>query len=871
MRRGAIRVSAIVAALLLAVTLVAGPDAASAWQGAAGRTVELDVRVWQHVRDPLRIHVSARPVGGGWDTLGTVRLPLDDGFSRGRVHRYGDIAVAGVELRVWQHIGNPLSIFISTRGAHDDWAAERTFRLRLDGRSRSGAYRYGDTSVSVPNPPPRVTVSPGGEKVPRLATLTIAFRDPPPEGDGRELVSIEPRIEGSFAWIDERTLLFQPAYPGWEIGQHYRLSVDAGAAGLREDHEHAFTAEGAPEVTHVIPGDGDVEVPVEAQILVQFARSAVPLTVLQEGSGAALLDFSPPLAGRGEWLNTSLYRFVPSELQPGTTYSVRIPAGLIPAADRELASDFTWSFSTIRPAVTSFEPHDGATFVEPDTRVWVTFNQPMDRASIQAGLVLREAEGGSVAGSFTWSRGATEAVVAITPHVPLKLNTKYEVIAPAGLRSPNGGVTHSERVARFTTVAPPRVTATSPTDGETSANCCAISVDFNNPMDDDSFEGRISVNGTVLGDPSFAVRSRSLIAWNVLEFSTEYTVRITEGVRDRGGRPLPAYEFSFVTQPPPPPRPPSPTLKLTYSSAFQAWPAAAEPTLRYGAGDVAEVRFKLYRLSDMEAETLLRRDFALGTDWGSPYYAFTRPASEPIREWTEAIPAEGHEASTPLGGGELLPPGHYLVAADAEEVLYTEKLVFSVVDTTIFTKLAHDELLVWSVDYETGEPLTGVEVRAGSAGDPDRPNYSQAESVVTDTDGLARFAIPSTRDQGWRPYQDYLVRINDGGRNGVALTWWDGASAPDDLDVPIAASFPATRAHLYTERPIYRPGETVFYKGVVRAEDDGAYALPDPGPAFRLDIQGHSPSRIVRPGALGTISGEFVLRADASPVRIGSA
>lgn len=61
-RRGAARVSAMVAALLLAVTLVTGPDAASAQPGADPGTVELDIRVWQHVRDPL----PWGPLDGPW-------------------------------------------------------------------------------------------------------------------------------------------------------------------------------------------------------------------------------------------------------------------------------------------------------------------------------------------------------------------------------------------------------------------------------------------------------------------------------------------------------------------------------------------------------------------------------------------------------------------------------------------------------------------------------------------------------------------------------------------------------------------------------------------------------------------------------------
>ena len=51
----------------------------------------IEVRIWQDVLYGERIYVSARPAGGSWSTLGTGRLPLDDGFSLGGEERYGAV------------------------------------------------------------------------------------------------------------------------------------------------------------------------------------------------------------------------------------------------------------------------------------------------------------------------------------------------------------------------------------------------------------------------------------------------------------------------------------------------------------------------------------------------------------------------------------------------------------------------------------------------------------------------------------------------------------------------------------------------------------------------------------------------------------
>ncbi len=691
---------------------------------------------------------------------------------------------------------------------------------------------------------PPVAVSPGGEEAPRLAIVKIAFRDPPPEAEGDELVRIDPPAEGSFVWADDRTLLFQPDFPGWQRGQRYQLLVDASAAGIADDYVHAFTVEGQLEVAYVIPGDGDRGVPTEARILVQFNRSVAALTVLQEGPAPEVLEFDPPLAGQGEWLNTSLYRFIPSDLRPSTEYRVRIPAGLTSAADGVLLSDFAWSFATFQPAVTRFHPGDGTFYVEPDGPFSVTFNQPMDRASVEAGLVLLEAGGAPLPVSFAWSTNDT--VVSITPAGPLALSASYRVTAPAGLRSASGGETPSARVAHFKTIDPPRLVRTSPRDGATGVSWYDIRLYYNNPMDPESFKGRVSISGIDPDDITVYAyyQEASVRVW--LDYSTTYTIRIAEGVRDRGGRPLPAAEFTFTRSAPPPP---TPSVNLAVQGSFVTWSANGPQQLYYHARHSESVRFRLYRLSESEADMLLHRGHIDG--WRNGRRDAFWPASDPIRDWTREIAEELRDArriySTTLGDGEPLPRGDYFLAAGGQ------KLVFSIVDTAIVTKLSSAELLVWAIDYETGEPLAGIEVRAS------RGANVPAGTASTDQDGLARFAVSS--------YDDQLVRIEGADRYGVASTRWDQGSSRWQLGVPTSAYWPGVLGHLYTDRPIYRPGETVFYKGVVRHEQDATYSIPEQYEKFTLRIRDSHYNRVSSTttlvNELGTFDVEFVLPDDA--------
>ncbi len=159
---------AVAAGLASAGTAVGGAQNTTA--------VSVEVRVWQHVSDDRDIHISARPVDGSWRTLGTIPLPLEDGLSSTGRYRYGDIALhvrpplrspVSIEVRVWQDVRDGKSLYVSARPADGLWATLGTIPLPLeDGFSSDRTFRYGDISLSVPLPSPAVDACSNGIVVP---------------------------------------------------------------------------------------------------------------------------------------------------------------------------------------------------------------------------------------------------------------------------------------------------------------------------------------------------------------------------------------------------------------------------------------------------------------------------------------------------------------------------------------------------------------------------------------------------------------------------------------------------------------------------------------------------------------------------------
>lgn len=403
-----------------------------------------------------------------------------------------------------------------------------------------------------------VEVAPQGEEVSRRSVIQIVFAEPPTSDDPAQLVTIEPAVEGVFTWIDERTLVFRPTAPGLAQGQRYQVTVKTkDGAFAKATVTQTFITAGLVTVDSVMPEDGEVEVPARTEILVQFSASVGPPPDIGEPQREfVVIVFDPPLTGRGEWLDSSLYRFTPEEIAPNTKYTVSIAAGLDFALNGDLSEDFTWTFTTYGPDIDSIFPTFNMRYADPRQAVTIRFNQPMERSSVEDGFVMRPSTGGGAAGivgTFAWSED--DSVVTFTPAKDLKLLTSYQVDISRGLVPVTGeATTKSPRTVVFTTIGLAKVAATRPYSGAKNTGLRELEVRFGNPMDIDSMAGLISVSGFSQKEFQANWSDDAKIVRITLELqpSTEYTVTIVQGGRNIAGLPLAPFEFAFTTGDPPP-------------------------------------------------------------------------------------------------------------------------------------------------------------------------------------------------------------------------------------------------------------------------------------------------------------------------------
>ncbi|MXY36396.1 MAG: hypothetical protein F4Y54_06440 [Dehalococcoidia bacterium] len=140
--------------LAVLVAAVALPFVAHETTGAQpNATTPLQIVLWQDVDSPTDLALSVRPEGGLWRDLGTVPVELAR-VNSSRSYRYGDLVVAGVEIRVWQPASGLGRHFISARREGGDWYDVGTVPIVLTFRTDDGRYRYGNLTLSLPMPEP---------------------------------------------------------------------------------------------------------------------------------------------------------------------------------------------------------------------------------------------------------------------------------------------------------------------------------------------------------------------------------------------------------------------------------------------------------------------------------------------------------------------------------------------------------------------------------------------------------------------------------------------------------------------------------------------------------------------------------------------
>jgi uncharacterized protein YfaS (alpha-2-macroglobulin family) len=182
------------------------------------------------------------------------------------------------------------------------------------------------------------------------------------------------------------------------------------------------------------------------------------------------------------------------------------------------------------------------------------------------------------------------------------------------------------------------------------------------------------------------------------------------------------------------------------------------------------------------------------------------------------------------------PEGTYLLEAHSGNNHQVAVLVASSVG--VVSKISSEGTEVWCTDLRTGQPLPNVAVRAhgwyvsNDKTTSQRPEMRLIAQGRTNRNGLAQleFLTPQVSDN-YR-YTETLIAVHSP-RTGNLVHWGyiNTVVQREDFrtDEPL-------KGVLYTERPIYRPGHTVHFKGIARLGRAPNYRLPPPNTPVQVSV-----------------------------------
>ncbi|MCS7221487.1 MAG: Ig-like domain-containing protein [Anaerolineae bacterium] len=713
-------------------------------------------------------------------------------------------------------------------------------------------------------PPTVVAISPERGEEQRLnAPLVITFDQPMDPATTAAAFHIEPPVEGQ-ATVMGKTLTFQPAQP-WPRATAFKVTVDATARGLNgltltAPFEHRFTTVGYLEVTSVQPADGASDVPTDTSITIVFNRPVVPLTGVEEQAGLPQpLKLEPAITGRGEWLNTSIYTFRPSEPLAATTrYTITVPAGLTDHTGGILAQDYTWTFTTTSPIVVNMAPTTDQ--VPPTSPITITFSQPMDPASTEAAFSLRTAKDNvPVEGMFTWQdEGRT---LVYQPKQPLAYGAGYVVNVDKTARPARGeGTLRQATRFSFRVVRLPGVRSTTPKDGDQAADPYgAMEVTFHSPIDPNTLGPgaiRVEPEPTQVYTWYNEYESRLIISWE-RQPRTAYTVTLGSQIGDRYGNTLGRdVVIRFRT------RDYDPMAYLGGFGPIGTYNAYTRTIATASYRNVSRLDFGLYQVNETTFLSLT------GEQSWDAWQRLKLDEAALLNQWSVDVSPPPNVIRTWQGPltdseGKPLPPGLYLLELRAPEIRYSpdrlpSRQLLIVSRLNISLKHTDTEALTWVTDLKTGEPVADLPLRLLDG---------QGLEISGRTDAQGVFRTTFEQRDYWKPLYIFAGQLG-ADDFAVVLNQWSNGISPWEFGLNVEMYKQPLNAYLYTDRPIYRPGQTVHWKAILRWDDDARYSLPAAGMPVTITVNDSFGNQVLQErkslSPLGTVYGDFTLAPEAS-------
>ena len=568
-----------------------------------------------------------------------------------------------------------------------------------------------------------------------------------------------------------------------------------------------------------------------SEITVVWNRPMRPLEVAGQETPPPIV-LKPAIPGHWIWVGTTAVSFHPDGHIPrATDVTVEVPAGTRALDGSTMDKPYVLRFSTARPKVeyASGSPsgRDGLT---PQSKIVLRLNQPIDEAEIAraVSLTVSPAHGKSeapVSIAFSVKRPdpKNEQLAEIVPKAPLPLDSEVHVDVDPSLRGREGplpaGATGRFRFRTYGPLVVERVTCgQSGPNHQCNPEDAGFSVELSGPVKLKDLKKAIRIQPPVkVRWPSWLDDDQitsSVSVWGRFAPGRTYRVSVS-GLRDTHGQAL--------------------SRPYSKSLAFDdLWPAAKigvigemlAPSDKRGI-PVASVNVKQLELATapIDEATILALE-------GDP----RSPGRDPRIDDLSRLAGAKVQTLKPTAAANrralhLVKPEEVLGGKDkrgpmAIAIRFTERpgtnraratsraSIVQVTDLAISAKVSQHGSLVWVTSLSKGSPVAGAEVSIA------RTDGTRTAAIATDASGFA--IVP---ESVWRPTYGAGPRSVIFARSGADWTYRRAAemvsSYRHGVSVDLGPDLPI--GMLFSDRGIYRPGDTLHVKGIFRQE--GAHGL----------------------------------------------
>lgn len=650
-----------------------------------------------------------------------------------------------------------------------------------------------------------------GEELKPDQSIELVFDRPMNQDSVSKAIQTAAHISGTVSWADARTLRFTPNTP-WMRNSSFDLSLAKGilandGTASNDAFQFRFQTTGFLEVGQVIPAPNSRDVAANSAITIIFNRPVVPLVSnIEQSTLPVPLRLEPAVSGSGKWLNTSTYVFTPDTPLPAeTNFTARIGASLQDIAGNPLQGEYSWQFRVAAPQVISTNPKDQDAGVALNQTLRIEFNQELD-PQITNGALRVSSDKGDLPGTLS----VFGNTLLFTPTQLMELNTRYTAQISAGVGGPSGSSGLAQPYSwSFQSVTAPRIVNTEPKHGAGAFDHTNnVILTFNTKIDPSSVMSRLSISPAVDSTKVYTYYSSYDNSFHInwgLKPSTDYRMRIAAGISDPYGNQIAQDQIvDFRTaRIDPEAQLLMPGYTVTLNSS-----QPSEVVLR--SVNTGQVRLQLYQIDPLE--------LTKQRDWSNPLPA----NSTLLRSWNEQL-------STPLNeyrntrikldqAGKALPAGSYLLSLQAPNRDSPSYYQLIVSPNNITLKSGPDELMAWVTALSDGAPVANLSLEAIAS------DGSKIGTATSDTQGIVRFPLSKQQDRHTISLLSSCNEPTNCPDFSASSLNWSGSFYPGDFFMSYGGSTIREQAYLYSDRPIYRPGQNVELKGIVRSENDARYS-----------------------------------------------